>query len=100
MYLGQIVEMAPRDELFERPRHPYTKALIAASMLEENGLYGAAALGGEPPSPINPPHGCRFHGRCPQAEPLCHAQPPELAPLGDGSLVRCHIAQREGAFAS
>ena len=100
MYLGQIVEMAPRDELFERPRHPYTKALIAASMLEENGLYGAAALGGEPPSPINPPRGCRFHGRCPQAEAMCHAQPPDLAPLGDGTLVRCHIAQREGAFAS
>ncbi len=94
MYLGQIVETAGRDALFEQPRHPYTKALIAASMLEQNGLHGAAALGGEPPSPLNPPSGCRFHGRCPQVEAICRTQPPALLPAGDGALVRCHLAQR------
>src|SRR5687768_5623692 len=74
MYLGQIVEVAPREELFTNPRHPYTRVLLAASLAEEetSGEHELVSqLKGEPPSPIDPPTGCRFHPRCPMAQDIC-----------------------------
>jgi peptide/nickel transport system ATP-binding protein len=95
MYLGQIVETADRDALFERPAHPYTRALIASSLLDENGLNATVELArGEPPSALNPPSGCRFHTRCPIAQETCVETAPTLDPIGGGHLVRCHFWDR------
>jgi peptide/nickel transport system ATP-binding protein len=92
MYLGQIVEVAERDELFEHPRHPYTRALIASSMLEETGLRSSAGLlKGEAPSPLNPPSGCRFHTRCIYARQACSENVQDLLQAGDGHSVRCQF---------
>jgi oligopeptide/dipeptide ABC transporter ATP-binding protein len=95
MYLGQIVEVAPRDELFTRPRHPYTRVLLAASLVEESGDDEVLAqLKGEPPSPINPPSGCRFHPRCPLAQDVCHTDVPAVAIAGEDHIVTCHFWDR------
>jgi oligopeptide/dipeptide ABC transporter ATP-binding protein len=93
MYLGQIVEVAPRDELFTKPRHPYTRVLLAASMVEEAGadVDVLAQLKGEPPSPIDPPSGCRFHPRCPLAQDICHTDVPGITRAGDEHIVTCHF---------
>jgi peptide/nickel transport system ATP-binding protein len=92
MYLGQIVEVAPRDELFTRPRHPYTRVLLAASLVEEEGDHEVLALlKGEPPSPIDPPSGCRFHPRCPMAQDICHTDSPGISRAGDEHIVTCHF---------
>jgi oligopeptide/dipeptide ABC transporter ATP-binding protein len=90
MYLGKLVEVADRDVLFDAPTHPYTKALIAASLLDQNGLDAAdAVLEGELPSPLNPPTGCSFHTRCPHARPDCAAFEPRLKQARPGQFVRC-----------
>jgi peptide/nickel transport system ATP-binding protein len=92
MYLGQIVEVAPRDELFTRPRHPYTRVLLAASLVEESGdAEVLAQLKGEPPSPIDPPSGCRFHPRCPLAQDICHTDVPVISQAGDEHIVTSHF---------
>ena len=81
MYLGKVVEIAPTDELFSRPRHPYTNALLSAvPAIDEDGgaQQGRIVLGGDVPSPIDPPQGCRFHPRCPKARQLCSADEPIL----------------------
>ena len=94
MYMGRLVEIADRDQLFERPGHPYTRALIAASMLEQNGLDGAAGLlDGEPPSPLTPPPGCTFHTRCPHARSDCATHAPYLKQTEPGHFVRCRYWQ-------
>jgi peptide/nickel transport system ATP-binding protein len=93
MYLGQIVEVAPRDELFTNPRHPYTRVLLAASLSDEGqgGSDMVSRLKGEPPSPINPPSGCRFHTRCPVAQDVCRTTVPEVSWPGDRHRVTCHF---------
>jgi oligopeptide/dipeptide ABC transporter ATP-binding protein len=93
MYLGQIVEVATRDELFTNPRHPYTRVLLAASLVEETRGDDRvlSQLKGEPPSPIDPPAGCRFHPRCPMAQDICHTDVPGISRAGDEHIVTCHF---------
>ena len=93
MYLGQIVEVAPREELFTNPRHPYTRVLLAASIAEENQGTDemVTRLKGEPPSPIDPPTGCRFHPRCPMAQDICATTEPQISRPGDDHTVTCHF---------
>jgi oligopeptide/dipeptide ABC transporter ATP-binding protein len=92
MYLGQIVEVAPREDLFTNPRHPYTRVLLAASLVEQGGDGEVLAqLKGEPPSPIDVPSGCRFHPRCPLAQDICHTDVPEISQAGHDHIVTCHF---------
>jgi len=92
MYLGRIAELAPAESLFRRPRHPYTRALMEA--IPDLDMTGRARIpvGGEVPSPINPPTGCAFHPRCPLAQARCKAERPELKPAGD-AMVACHAVE-------
>lgn len=92
MYLGQIVEEAPTDPLYARPRHPYTQALLSA-IPDMGHRGGRMLLSGDPPSPLDPPPGCRFHTRCPFARPRCAAEVPQLRSLAPGHRVRCHFAE-------
>ena len=90
MYLGRLVELAPEAALFQHPRHPYTRALIAAVPEARPDASLPAVLPGEIPSPLRPPRGCRFVTRCPQAADRCHAAEPELREEAPGHWVRCH----------
>jgi len=93
MYLGRTAEQGRKETIFERPRHPYTKALLASTPAVDAGARAERiVLRGELPSPIDPPGGCAFHGRCPHATPLCAAERPELR-LVDGRMVACHHAE-------
>lgn len=94
MYLGKIVEEAPARELYARPLHPYTKALLEAAPRRDPHAPPARVLPGEPPSPVKPPPGCRFHPRCPIAEAICSREEPLLLPIGDDRRVACHLAHR------
>ena len=96
MYLGQIVEQAGRRTLFKEPFHPYTKALLAAvpKLSNVDGGRTKYRLGGYPPSPTDPPPGCRFHTRCPQCMPLCKELSPRLMEISQDHLVACHLADR------
>jgi peptide/nickel transport system ATP-binding protein len=100
MYLGQIVERAPRQAFFTRALHPYSVALMSAVPTVGGGRARAAQrirLSGDPPSPISPPPGCRFAGRCPVAEPACVQGLPELREVEPGHWVRCRrIAAQDG----
>jgi oligopeptide transport system ATP-binding protein len=92
LYLGRLVEIGPADALFRAPRHPYTKALIAALPIADPDLEparGAPALDGDPPSPLAPPSGCAFRTRCAHAVARCAAERPALEPDGDHA-VACH----------
>ncbi|OXS59260.1 glutathione ABC transporter ATP-binding protein [Cohnella sp. CIP 111063] len=91
MYLGKLVEIADSEELFLRPAHPYTRALIASIPWPDPGRRrGSASLGGEIPSPANPPSGCRFHTRCPAATSRCKEEQPELGEIRPGHWAACH----------
>ena len=92
MYLGKIVEMARAEELFTRPLHPYTVALISAIPVPDPEASRIAALAkGDVPSPVNVPSGCRYHPRCPYAEPVCRVQEPPLSELRPAHHAACHF---------
>jgi oligopeptide transport system ATP-binding protein len=94
MYLGKIVELGSRDDIFGDPRHPYTQSLLSAVPVPEPSLERVReriVLSGDVPSPIEPPTGCRFHTRCPYAMPDCSTTEPQLLPLPNGRLVACHL---------
>lgn len=94
MYLGKIVEHASRDDLFARPRHPYTKALLSAVPVPEVGVKRERIiLTGDVPSPANPPAGCAFHTRCPVAVERCRTQTPRLRSVESGHTVACDLAE-------
>jgi oligopeptide/dipeptide ABC transporter ATP-binding protein len=93
MYLGKVVEVSPAEELYDKPIHPYTEALLAAIPIpdpRQNRARARATVGGEPPNPINPPSGCRFHTRCPHATEVCRAIEPPLTEYPAGHLAACH----------
>jgi len=92
MYLGKIVEMAPRDQLFDSPRHPYTVALLSAVPLPQARKKSQRIiLKGDIPSPLRPPSGCRFHTRCFKVMEACSQSEPEWKELGGGHFVGCHL---------
>jgi oligopeptide/dipeptide ABC transporter ATP-binding protein len=99
MYLGKIVESASVDELYERPGHPYTAALLSSipvpELKEKSGRRDIAA--GEPPNPLEPPAGCRFHPRCPRAAEVCRQTEPPLTLYPGNHLVACHRPMNIGA---
>jgi oligopeptide transport system ATP-binding protein len=94
MYLGRIVEIATRDQLYREPLHPYTQALLAAVPIPDPALEATRPqqiISGEVPSALRPPPGCRFHPRCPHAMDKCRTHDPPLLELGDGRAVACHL---------
>jgi oligopeptide/dipeptide ABC transporter ATP-binding protein len=93
MYLGKLMELSPAEELYSKPIHPYTEALLSAIPIpdpEENRARERIVVGGEPPNPISPPSGCRFHTRCPRATDVCKEVEPPLATYPGGHLAACH----------
>jgi len=94
MYLGKFVEVGRVEEVFKRPAHPYTQALLSAVPSLNPGGRRRILLRGEPPSPINPPPGCRFHPRCPHAQDICRECEPELKEIGGAHLVACHLIEK------
>jgi len=94
MYLGKIVEIAPRKSIFSRPLHPYTEALLDAVPVPDPTVRKQRrVLAGDVPSPMNPPPGCHFHTRCPYAEERCRREEPPLQQVAPGQWVACHLRQ-------
>ena len=91
MYLGKLCEVASSDDLYARPAHPYTKVLLdSIPVPDPEATLHHADVVGEPPSPVLPPSGCRFHPRCPRADEQCSAEEPKLRDLGGAHFVACH----------
>ena len=96
MYLGKVVEVSPASELYEKPIHPYTSALLSAIPIpdpRENRARRHQVIEGEPPSAIDPPKGCRFHSRCPFATDICSQVEPPLSEYANGHVAACHHPQ-------
>ena len=96
MYLGKIVELSPSKELYTKPIHPYTEALLGAIPIpdpEQNRVRERLVVGGEPPNPVDPPPGCRFHTRCPHATDVCRELEPPLSQYPGGHMAACHHPQ-------
>jgi oligopeptide/dipeptide ABC transporter ATP-binding protein len=96
MYLGKLMEISPAEELYHKPIHPYTSALLGAIPIpdpKQNRARERMHIGGEPPNPINPPSGCRFHTRCPRATDICRTAEPPLTEYAAGHLAACHHPQ-------
>jgi oligopeptide/dipeptide ABC transporter ATP-binding protein len=96
MYLGKLMELAPAEELYDKPIHPYTSALLGAIPIPdpaENRARERIPISGEVPNPINPPSGCRFHPRCPRASEICRTVEPPLTEYAGGHLAACHHPQ-------
>jgi oligopeptide/dipeptide ABC transporter ATP-binding protein len=93
MYLGKLMELSPAEELYGKPIHPYSSALLSAIPIpdpRENRARERIVVGGEPPNPIDPPTGCRFHTRCPRATEVCKTVEPPLTEYANGHLAACH----------
>jgi peptide/nickel transport system ATP-binding protein len=91
MYLGKICEVSDSDDLYARPAHPYTKVLLDSIPVPDPTVaHVDVTVTGEPPSPVSPPSGCRYHTRCPNATDVCSSVEPELREVGDGHFVACH----------
>ena len=101
MYLGRVVEIAPGDQLYQNPKHPYSGALLSAVPIPDPRLAAAKRriiLEGDVPSPIDPPAGCRFHPRCPRAQfPYCKENDPGLYPFHEGQEAACHFPLQDRA---
>ncbi|MGG4392708.1 oligopeptide/dipeptide ABC transporter ATP-binding protein [Paenibacillus thiaminolyticus] len=92
MYLGSLVELAPRDELFRQPLHPYTQALMSAIPIPDPKRKRLRiVLRGDIPSPVNPPSGCKFHTRCPAAKDICRQETPLFREVGSQHYAACHL---------
>ncbi|MED9959125.1 MAG: ABC transporter ATP-binding protein, partial [Christensenellales bacterium] len=92
MYLGNMMEISPRAELYSNAMHPYTQALLSiAPVADIDHKHSAIVLKGDVPSPAAPPPGCRFHTRCPKCMDKCRTQRPALVDRGGGHLVACHL---------
>jgi oligopeptide transport system ATP-binding protein len=96
MYLGKIVEMADKQELYKHPLHPYTEVLLSAVTQIKSGISHRILLQGDVPSPLNPPPGCSFHPRCHRAMPVCKEMEPELIEVSAGHRVSCHLYPVQG----
>jgi peptide/nickel transport system ATP-binding protein len=92
MYLGRLVEIAPKAELFTQPRHPYTRMLLDAIPDIHMSGRSRTPVQGEVPNPLNPPPGCSFHPRCPHASPRCKAERPALKHAA-GVQIACHAVE-------
>jgi oligopeptide/dipeptide ABC transporter ATP-binding protein len=96
MYLGKLMEVSPAEELYTKPIHPYTSALLSAIPIpdpNQNRARHRTVVSGEPPNPINPPSGCRFHTRCPRASEICRTSEPPLTEYARGHIAACHHPQ-------
>lgn len=92
MYLGRLIELAEKDDLYENPKHPYTQALLSAvPSIDPDEKRERVVLQGDLPSPANPPEGCAFHTRCPQCMAICQIERPEFKELAQGHYAACHL---------
>ena len=99
MYLGQVVEIGAADALFEKPAHPYTQALLSSiPAMDPEHRTEKAAIAGDPPNPINPPSGCRFHTRCPKAQAVCSQRAPTLGKSHSAHPVACLMYEPETGY--